>query len=152
MEMDLATLTALEELRLLKARYFRYLDTKDWAAWAEVFAEDASLYVEHAPPVPGVETPNTPTRTGRQTIVDSVSTLLADAVTVHHGHMGELELTSPTTARGVWAMEDIVETPDRWWHGHGHYTETYALEGGRWRIKTLRLTRLRSRRGEGAYT
>jgi 3-phenylpropionate/cinnamic acid dioxygenase small subunit len=152
MATDLATLAALEELRTLKARYFRCLDTKDWANWGEVFAEDATLDVQHEAAKPGVETPNTPTRVGRKTIVDSVSTLLKDAVTVHHGHMPELELTSPTTAKGVWAMEDIVETPDRWWHGHGHYTETYALEGGRWRIKTLRLTRLRSRRGEGAYT
>lgn len=140
---------ALEALRLLKARYFRYLDTKDWKAWGEIFAEDATLDVEHMPTRPGVTTPSTPTRRGRQAIVDSVSTLLADAVTVHQGHMPELELTSPTTARGIWAMEDLVETPTAWWYGHGHYHETYALEGGQWRIKTLRLTRLRTKRGEG---
>ena len=28
----------------------------------------------------------------------------------HHGHMPEIELTSPTTAKGIWAMEDRV-----WW-------------------------------------
>ena len=35
------TLLAIEELRALKARYFRCVDTKDWAGFAELFAEDA---------------------------------------------------------------------------------------------------------------
>lgn len=145
--MDMDTLAAFEALRALKARYFRCLDTKDWENWADVFAEDATLDVEHAAPVPGVPTPNTPTRVGRDAIVASVAALLSGATTVHHGHMPELELTSADTARGVWAMEDIVETPTAWWHGHGHYHETYVCDGGRWRIKTLRLTRLRVLRG-----
>jgi hypothetical protein len=35
-----------------------------------------------------------------------VAKLLADTVTVHHGHMPEIELTSATTATGIWAMFD----------------------------------------------
>ena len=38
--------------------------------------------------------------------------VLQDVVTVHHGHMPEIELTSPTTARGIWAMEDMLRYPD----------------------------------------
>ena len=67
-------------------------------------------------------------------------------VTVHHGHMPEIELTSPTTARGIWAMEDILHTPEdsvNVVHGFGHYHETYERIDGEWRINTLRLTRLR---------
>ena len=30
----------LESIRQLKARYCRYLDTKDWAAWRTIFADD----------------------------------------------------------------------------------------------------------------
>jgi SnoaL-like domain len=72
--------------------------------------------------------------------------MLEPATTVHHGHTPEVELTSPTTATGVWAMEDRI-----WWpegspashlHGYGHYTETYEKTGGRWLIKTMVLTRL----------
>ena len=54
---------------------------------------------------------------------------------MHHGHMPEIELTSDTTATGIWAMEDHL-----WWpegsalqhlHGYGHYHETYVkLAGG----------------------
>ncbi len=56
-------------------------------------------------------------------------------------------LTSPTTATGIWAMEDHL-----WWpegspistlHGYGHYLETYEVVDGAWKIKTLTLTRLR---------
>src|SRR5207245_1818724 len=67
--------------------------------------------------------------------------------TVHHGHMPEIEITSPATARGVWAMEDKLRWPDgspiRAMHGYGHYHETYEKIDGHWRIKTITLTRLR---------
>ena len=79
----------------------------------------------------------------------SVSKLLADTVTVHHGHMPEITLTSATTATSVWAMFDWVDwsqsaTPERTFQGYGHYHEEYEKGAdGRWRIKRLHLTRLR---------
>ena len=61
--------------------------------------------------------------------------------------MPEIELTSTITARGVWAMEDLIWWPEgsrrKTLHGFGHYHETYEKIDGRWLIKTLRLTRLR---------
>jgi len=72
---------------------------------------------------------------------------VGDVVTVHHGHMPEIEITSPTTARGIWAMEDMLRwpagAPMREMHGYGHYHETYEKVDGRWRIKTIQLSRLR---------
>ena len=60
---------------------------------------------------------------------------------MHHGHMPEIELTSPTTATGIWAMEDMLRYPDgSEMHGYGHYHETYEFAGDTWRIKTLTLT------------
>ena len=32
--------------------------------------------------------------------------------TVHHGHMPDIEITSPTTAKGIWAMEDKLRFAD----------------------------------------
>jgi hypothetical protein len=70
--------------------------------------------------------------------------VIGDVVTVHHGHTPEIELTSATTARGIWAMEDMLRWPDgREMHGYGHYHETYELVEDAWRIKTSTLTRLR---------
>ena len=60
--------------------------------------------------------------------------------------MPEIEITD-TTASAVWAMYDTLRfpagAPFRELIGYGHYRETYELTTGRWRIKTLRLTRLR---------
>src|SRR5205085_6148544 len=71
--------------------------------------------------------------------------ILADVVTVHHGHMPEIELTSATTATGIWALEDRLRWPDgREMRGAGHYHEEYEKVDGRWHIKKMILTRLRT--------
>jgi hypothetical protein len=61
--------------------------------------------------------------------------------------MPEIEVTSPTTARGVWAMEDKLRWPEdsplAGLHGYGHYHEEYVKVGGAWRIARTTLTRLR---------
>ncbi len=130
-------------IQQLKARYFRAIDTKDWDLLATVFTEDVAIDVTDD--VEGGEP-----YTGRDTFVRTVSRILADAVTVHHGHMPEIELTGPDTATGTWAMEDDVDWgpgPDgapRRFRGAGHYHETYARGAdGAWRISSLRLARLR---------
>src|SRR5690242_7204267 len=82
------TLVELEALRLLKARYFRCVDTKAWADYAELFEADVK-----------VEIPNDGDGyawSDRETFIDNTAKSLEGVVTVHHGHMPELELTSPT--------------------------------------------------------
>lgn len=37
---DAAALPEIEAIKRLKARYCRYLDTKDWQAWRSLFADD----------------------------------------------------------------------------------------------------------------
>jgi len=130
----------IEEIKSLKARYFRSLDTKDWEAFGQVFARDAHMEV----PEGGLS------EDGREAIVRSVSTALVGTTTVHHGHMPEIEVTGPDTATGIWAMSDYVEFPtpegaDRFGlKGYGHYTEEYVREDGAWRIRRLELSRLRT--------
>jgi len=64
-------------------------------------------------------------------------------VTVHHGHMPEIRLTSDTTATGIWALQDTIIWPDgSRLLGSGHYHESYELVEDEWRIKELTLTRL----------
>ena len=100
------------------------------------------------------EAPHLDVVVGRQNIIDFVSGQLEGVTTCHHGHMPEIELTSPTTANGIWAMEDHLwvsegnPLPYRSLHGYGHYHETYEKTfdedaDGRWLIKTLKLTRIR---------
>jgi uncharacterized protein (TIGR02246 family) len=126
----------IEAIRQLKARYFRTLDTKDWAAMRQVFTDDAVMDTLAS---------GGTVVTGADEIMPFLLGVIGDVVTVHHGHTPEIELTSATTATGIWAMEDMLRWPDgREMHGYGHYHETYEKAGGAWRIKTLTLTRLRT--------
>ena len=126
----------IEAIKQLKARYFRTIDTKDWRGLREVLADDVVMDTTDA---------GGDLMIGADGFLAFLTVALGDVVTVHHGHTPEIELTSATTATGVWAMEDML-----WWeggatlHGYGHYHETYEKVEGAWRLKTQKLTRLRT--------
>ncbi|HEY3700203.1 MAG TPA: nuclear transport factor 2 family protein, partial [Spongiibacteraceae bacterium] len=40
---DVERLLAIESIKQTKARYFRFLDTKDWVGFASVFTTDAQM-------------------------------------------------------------------------------------------------------------
>jgi hypothetical protein len=124
----------LEAIRRLKARYFRTMDTKQWDAMRAVFADD--VVMDTTASGGGVVT-------GADEFMAFLRETLGDVVTVHHGHMPEIELTSPTTATGTWALQDLLVWPNGMrLEGYGHYHETYEKVGGEWLIKTSTLTRL----------
>jgi uncharacterized protein (TIGR02246 family) len=129
-------LQAIEAIKQLKARYFRTMDTKDWVAMRNVFADDVVIdTTEDAGGEPIV---------GADTFISFLQDVIGPVTTVHHGHMAEIEVTSDTTASAVWSMEDLLRWPEgAEMHGYGHYYETYEKLDGEWRIKRLRLTRLR---------
>ncbi len=125
----------VEAIKQLKARYFRTMDTKDWAGMRQVFADD--VVMDTTDSGGGVVT-------GADAFLEFLQRTLADAVTVHHGHMPEIELTSSTTATGIWALHDVIVWPDGTrLQGDGHYHETYERVDGAWRITSSTLTRLR---------
>lgn len=143
-------LLAIEQIKQLKARYFRCMDTKDWAGLRSVFCDDAvfdaraSLSLDGQGEGPAAES-NDWVYHGGDVIADFVRDTVTPLRTVHHGHGHEIEVLSNTEARGVIAMEDRV------WelasgapvlHGCGHYHETYRQIGEDWRILSSRLTRL----------
>ena len=132
-------LAAIEAIKVLKARYFRYMDTKDWDAYERVFTEDAEMDTSGEAGGQLVR--------GRAAIAAYVKQAVDPVTTVHHGHMPEITLTSPTTATGVWSMEDMLRFPEGMrmtsMHGYGHYHETYERHDGQWLIASTRLTRLR---------
>ena len=128
----------VEQIKQLKARYFRRMDTKDWAGLVEVFTSD--VIIDMRGEGGGVTE-------SASAFVTPLSETLADVVTVHHGHMPEITLESVDRATGVWAMEDMLWWPEgsplKHLHGYGHYHETYARTVDGWRIATMTLTRLR---------
>jgi hypothetical protein len=138
-------LEAIEAIKRLKARYFRCLDTKDWAGFADVFAADAVM--DMSAETPPLDDPTAGLVHGNDAIASFVRDHVDDVVTVHHGHMPEIDVATPTTATGIWAMEDKLRWPEGSpivrMHGYGHYHERYVNVDGRWRIAYLTLTRLR---------
>jgi SnoaL-like domain len=129
------SLLAIEAIKQLKARYCRYLDTKDWAAWREIFADDYHSDTAES----GGKVID-----GADEFVAFTRKSLKNQATVHQVHAPEIELTSATTAGGVWALEDVVRFgPGVNLRGYGHYHETYEKIDGQWRIKSSKLTRLR---------
>src|SRR3569623_1198984 len=119
----------------LKAEYCRTLDTKEWDAVRALFTAD---FVSDTSESGGsvIE--------GADAFVAFVRRALGKAVTVHQVQQPEIDLTSPTTAAGVWAMQDVVRfAPGVTLLGFGHYHETYEKIDGQWQIKSSKLTRLR---------
>ena len=124
----------IESIRRLKARYFRTMDTKDWAGMREVFTDDVVIDTSEAGG--GVVS-------GADEFMDFLQGALRGTVTVHQGHMPEIDVTSETQATGIWALNDIVIWPNgQRLDGYGHYHETYEKIGAEWRIKSSKLTRL----------
>ncbi len=142
---DLEKLLAIAAIRNLKARRVRTMDTQDWAGYAACHTADAVTYtfqseVGDANPVVGGEA-----------IAARLAQQLEGRTTAHHIHEPEIDITSDTTASGIWPMEDQLwwneGDEEHWIHGVGHYHETYEKVGDQWLIKTRRLTRIRVDQG-----
>ena len=144
-------LLAIEEIHQLKARYMRCMDTKDWVCWAGVFAQDFHFKAG------SVE------RFGAKAMVESThaSGLFDRVQTVSHAYTPEIEILSPTTARGTWAVEFLhywpagtgsaqggeVAAPGTWNHTDGYYHDTYVKIGARWFIQSEEIESIRETQG-----
>ncbi|MFL0288745.1 nuclear transport factor 2 family protein [Mycobacterium sp. SMC-18] len=144
---------AIEAIKRTFARRLRCMDTKQWEIYPTLHTEDVVSETWDGLPDNNNWTPTAGSKNrviGKDALTRAIRALLdgsTTVTTVHHGHTPEIELTSNTTATGIWAMEDQL-----WWtngdaeehlHGYGHYHEQYRLEGGRWLISYRKLTRLR---------
>jgi len=136
-EIDVPTYLAIAAV---KARYCRALDTKDWAAFADVFTEDFDI--------DGTDAGGWRIQ-GRDAAVKAIRASVELAQTAHQVHSPEMEIKGDV-ANVIWAMQDRViwsaarrPRPDMGGHtGYGHYHERYVRKDGQWRIAAQRLTRL----------
>lgn len=129
----------LEAVKIVMARYFRLMDTKQWSDLRTLFTDDMTM---HAPD----DVPDAPVVEGGDHVARVIERVLGSAVSVHRGYMPEVELDGPDRARAIWAMEDVVEYPDapeRNFRGSGHYHATYTRTADGWKIRSLVLRRLR---------
>lgn len=131
--MDL--MVEVEQIKQLKARYFRYLDCKQWEQWGTCFTEDFTAVYQGPHP-------DAVFNSARE-LVEQNREMLANVPTVHQGHTSEIELTGDSTATGIWSMYDRVEFPEGGFEGWGYYHEEYRKENGEWKISRIHLSRLK---------
>ena len=141
----------LEAVALLKARYFRFMDLKQWDKWQDLFTADAVMDMRgeaQAMAQLGMDVGDAEQWLLRSsaTIRATVEAALSGVVTVHHGHMPELERVGPDEIHAVWSMVDVIRYPPGWpipgFNGYGHYHETYLRTEDGWKIAHLELRRL----------
>ena len=130
-----------EAIRTVKARYCRFLDTKDWDNFIALFTPEAILDVQEDSGKPPIH--------GRAAVLDQVRFAVTDARTAHQVHSSEIDLRGDE-AHVITAMQDrVVWEPGKCpipgaqsITGFGHYTERYVRRDGEWRIAYLKLSRL----------
>jgi hypothetical protein len=130
-------LLAIEEICLLKAKYFRFVDAKLWNDFRAIFTENAQIhFVDVYGPLPIDEA------------MERIIATLRDCQSFHKGFMPEIDVKSAFEASAIWRMEDKLRWADpskstigvAALDGSGYYYETYRKDPGHgWRIATLRL-------------
>lgn len=122
----------IEAIRNLKARYCRFLDTREWDEFRRLFTDDVMVDLGDAGMFDDAEG-----------FLAFARSALEGTTSVHRVHMPEIEVMDADTATGIWSMTDIIAGPgSNHLQGFGHYHETYRREDGEWRFASLRLTRL----------
>jgi len=142
-------LAAIEEIKQLKARYWRGVDSADGALVRSILAEDCVLDTMGCctDPVTGIDHMPQMNMVMRGRESFQLGNLEEPRlVTVHQGHQCEIEVTSPTTAKGIWTFTDRFFIPPgapfTRLTGYGHYHETYTNAADGWKLQTMRITRL----------
>ncbi len=138
-------LAAERAIALVKARYCRFVDTKQWEALESLFTPDAVLFFPESQSEPcGI----------KDAMAFIASALAAPMVSVHHIHAPEITFATDDKASVIWAMEDHLYFPEGSASalgigslvGYGHYHEEYRKTADGWKIADLRLDRLRLER------
>jgi uncharacterized protein (TIGR02246 family) len=127
--MELEQLTALEEIRQLKNRYIRAMDTHDWELMGACFTDDATtafsdgLYSMH----------------GRAEILDFFRRVVTNVVSSHVVSQPEIVFLHPGLARGVWRLEDTIvsgaPSGAGELRGAAYYYDEYTLVSDAWKIR-----------------
>ncbi len=137
MSYTLQQLSDLEEIRQLKARYFRCIDTGAEGELATLFTEDVTIDLRGGGYRLQVR--------GRDEMVDFIgSSFNSDVVAMHHGHTPEIELTGADDARGTWYLQDRFINPVRGTDtaGASLYRDTYRRTDDGWKIASSEYERV----------
>ena len=129
MTYTLQQLSDLEDIRTLKHRYFRGIDTADPSLLEILFTADVSVDYRGGNYRVSLQ--------GRDDMLEFLANSFhSGAIAMHHGHMPEITLTGANSAEGLWYLEDIFINLEQKTHtiGSAIYRDHYRREGDRWLI------------------
>lgn len=131
LEKEVQRMKDIEDIKRLKSKYLRCLDSKDWEGFAETLS------------------PNVHTSYSNGKLVfdgpDQVTAYISKSmprteITMHMGHMPEISFEGDTLAVGRWTLEDNLifcegnEYSGTQIQGGAFYTDKYEKVDGKWRI------------------
>ncbi|HIG66530.1 MAG TPA: nuclear transport factor 2 family protein [Porticoccaceae bacterium] len=129
-------LEAIELIKQLKARYFRFLDTANYEGLETCFTADATAYFKGG---------------NYEFTLNSwpeLETFYRRSITekkfgVHNGHHPEITVTGDS-ATGIWYLADMFINLDdnMTLRGTALYTDDYIRVGGEWKIQRTAYDRL----------
>jgi hypothetical protein len=131
----------LNLIRQSKARYCRYIDSKQWKAFRDLFSPDASIQIIDTAGATMAQFDNT------DDFVKSAIDFIGAGQSIHQVHNEEFEQISGEQIEAIWSMEDYIVFPATHHpplvsvHGYGHYFETWRKSGNTWQISKLQLRR-----------
>lgn len=129
MTSTLQQLSDIEDIRTLKHRYFRGIDTADEALLAGLFTDDIGVDYRGGNYRVRLE--------GRDNMLEFLANAFhSGALAMHHGHMPEIRLTGDNSAEGIWYLEDIFINIEAGTHTFGSaiYRDHYRRVGDTWQI------------------
>ncbi len=132
----MSQLEELEAIKQVKYRYLRFIDCKQWTELRDVFTEDVTVTYDKG----------RYSADGLDAVIGFLRGTLerTDVASMHQVHCPELEITSSTTAKGVWYFHDHVVNPGEVsggmpghsiLQGAGFYEDVYIKIAGEWKIK-----------------
>ncbi len=130
-------LQEIEAIKQLKYRYFRFLDCKRWDELADCFAEDAVCSYDGG----------RYSAKGRVAVMEFLRGALGHPriISLHQAHHPEIDITGPSTATGIWYLEDYVinlweespqMAPNSSLRGAGFYEDEYIKLEGVWKFQS----------------
>lgn len=132
---DTQWLVDLERIKQLKAQYYRFNDTQDWAAFRLLFVDEA-IYDSGNHVLEGADK-----------IAATFGSGLAGGRTAHMAGLPEIEIVDPDNATGIWAFRDYVEVAGSGepvgFFGYGHEHDEYVRTKEGWKIRKVTITRIR---------
>jgi len=129
MAFTLQQLSDMAEIKVVKHRYFRGIDTGDAALLAGLFTEDVAVTYNGGTYKVSLS--------GRAAMLEFLANSFhSGAAAMHIGLMPDITITGDNTATGIWYLQDVFIDLEKDDHTFGTaiYTDRYVREGGVWKI------------------